>query len=107
MVFDGVIHVVQPTPVVDAFAQLGYPIRLSLGIGLLELACTALYAVPRTAFLGALLLTAHLGGATATQLRVEAAWFPLLFPSLVGALLWGGLALRDRRVRALLLPGGA
>ena len=104
MVFDGVIHLLTPAPVVDAFAQLGYPIHLSVGIGLLELACTALYVIPRTAPLGAVLLTAYLGGATATQVRVEAGWFPVLFPALLGALIWGGLALRDRRIRALALP---
>jgi uncharacterized membrane protein AbrB (regulator of aidB expression) len=102
MVFDGVIHLVKPAPVVEAFAQLGYPLRLSVGIGLVELACTALYAIPRTAFLGALLLTAYLGGAIATQLRIDAGWFPIVFPALLGALLWSGLALRDTRVRALI-----
>ena len=102
MVFDGVIHVLKPAPVVDAFAQLGFPIRLSVGLGLLELVCTALYAIPRTAFVGALLLTAYLGGAIATQLRAGAGWFPTIFPVIVAALLWSGLALRDTRVRGLL-----
>lgn len=103
MVFDGTIHVLRPAPVIDAFAQLGYPIHLSVTLGVIELACTALYAVPRTSVWGALLLTAYLGGATATQVRVEAGWFPTIFPSLVGALVWGGLALRNARVRALLV----
>ena len=101
MIFDGVIHIVQPAPVAEAFAQLGYPIHLSLGIGILELACTALYAIPRTAALGAVLLTAYLGGAIASQVRIEAGWFPLVFPVVLGGLLWIGLALRDARVRAL------
>lgn len=101
MVFDGVIHIAKPAPVVDAFAQLGFPLRLSIGIGIVELICTALYAVPRTAVLGALLLTGYLGGAIATQLRAGAAWFPTIFPLIIAALLWGGLALRDARVRAL------
>jgi len=102
MVFDGVLHVLKPAPVVEAFAQLGYPLRVSIGLGLVELVCTALYAIPRTAVLGAVLLTAYLGGAIATQLRIEAGWFPVVFPAIVGALLWGGLALRDPRVRALI-----
>jgi len=102
MVFDSTIHLLKPAPVVDAFAQLGVPLHLSIGIGVIELICTVLYAVPQTSTLGALLLTAYLGGATATQVRAEAAWFPVLFPSLMGALLWGGLALRNSRVRALL-----
>lgn len=105
MVFDGTIHVLKPAPVVDAFAQLGYPIHLSVALGVIELACTALYAIPRTSVWGALLLTAYLGGATATQVRVESGWFPTVFPSLIAALVWGGLALRNARVRALLLPG--
>jgi hypothetical protein len=102
MVFDGVIHVVKPAPVVEAFAQLGYPLRVSIGIGLLELACTALYAIPRTAVLGAVLLTAYFGGAISAQLRIEAGWFPTVFPILLAVLLWSGLALRDARVRALI-----
>jgi hypothetical protein len=101
MAFDGIIHVLEPAPVAEAFAQLGYPLRLSVGLGILELLFTVLYAVPRTAFLGALLLTAYLGGAIATQLRVDAGWFPTIFPVIVAALLWCGLALRDPRVRGL------
>jgi hypothetical protein len=58
--------------------------------------------VPRTALLGALLLTGYLGGAIAIQLRAGAAWFPTIFPLVVGVLLWSGLALRDARVRALI-----
>ena len=101
MIFDGVIHILTPAPVAEAFAQLGVPLRLSLGIGIVELICTALYAIPRTAVFGALLLTAYLGGAVATQLRAGAGWFPTVFPIVIAALLWGGLALRDARVRAL------
>jgi len=101
MIFDGVIHVAKPQPVVDAFVQLGFPLSTSLGLGILELACTALYVIPRTSTLGALLLTAYLGGATAAQVRVEAGWFPVIFPALIGALLWGGLALRDVRARSI------
>lgn len=101
IVFDGIIHIAKPAPVVEAFAQLGYPLRLSVGLGVLELVFTLLYAIPRTAFVGALLLTAYLGGAIATQLRVGAGWFPTIFPVIVAALLWTGLALRDARVRAL------
>jgi hypothetical protein len=104
MIFDGVIHVLKPALVVDAFAQLGYPLGASVTLGILELAFTALYAIPRTAALGAVLLSAYLGGAVATQLRAGAGWFPTIFPVLIGALLWGGLALRDARVRAFIKP---
>lgn len=106
MVFDAVIHIAKPAPVVQAFAQLGYPLHLSVGLGILELACTALYVIPRTSVLGALLLTGYLGGAIASQVRIEAGWFPVIFPAIVGALLWTGLALRDSRVRALVSPRG-
>jgi hypothetical protein len=102
MVFDGVIHVLKPAPVVEAFAQLGYPLGVSVGLGIVELACTALYAVPRTAALGAVLLTAYLGGAVATQVRAGAGVFPTIFPVILGAILWTGLALRDARVRAFI-----
>jgi hypothetical protein len=101
MIFDSTIHILVPTPVVDAFAQLGVPLHLSVSIGIVELACTVLFAIPRTSIVSALLLTAYLGGATATQVRAESAWFPTVFPALVGALLWTSLALRDARVRAL------
>jgi hypothetical protein len=102
LVFDGVIHILKPAPVVDAFSQLGVPLRLSVGLGVVELICTALYVIPRTAFIGALLLTAYLGGAIATQLRAGAGWFPTIFPVVIAALVWGGLALREPRVRGLL-----
>jgi hypothetical protein len=101
MAFDGIIHVLKPAPVVEAFAQLGYPLRVSVGLGILELACVALFVVPRTAVLGAVLLTAYFGGAVASQIRIGAGLFPVIFPVILGVLLWGGLALRDSRVRAL------
>jgi hypothetical protein len=102
LVFDGVIHVLKPAPVITAFAELGYPVRYSLGLGILELACTALFVIPRTSILGAILLTGYLGGATATQLRIGAGLFPLLFPSFLGVLLWGSLVLRDDRLRTFI-----
>ena len=102
MVFDGVIHVLKPAPVVQAFAQLGYPLSASVGLGILELVFTALYVIPRTAVLGAVLLTAYLGGAVATQLRAGSGWFETIFPVIIGAIVWGGLALRDARVRAFI-----
>jgi DoxX-like family len=102
MAFDGIIHIAKPAAVVEAFAQLGYPLRLSVGLGVLELVFTLLYVIPRTSSVGALLLTAYLGGAIATQLRVGAGWFPTIFPVIIAALLWTGLALRDSRVRNLI-----
>jgi hypothetical protein len=101
MTLDAVLHIVKPKPVIDAFEQLGYPISTSVGLGILALACTALFAIPRTSRLGALLLTAYLGGATAAQVRIEAGWFPVIFPAMLGSLLWAGLALRDARTRSI------
>ena len=106
MLFDTVLHLAKPAVVDQAFAQLQVPIALSVGLGVVELVCTILYAIPRTAIIGAVLLTGYLGGATAIQLRAgsaETGVFPILFPSIVGALLWGGLLLRNRRLRALVL----
>jgi len=102
MVFDGVIHLLKIAPVVDAFAQLGYPLETAVPLGVLELACVALTVIPATRVLGALLLTAYFGGAVATQLRVSAPLFPMTFPILLGGLLWGGLFLHDARVRQLM-----
>jgi DoxX-like family len=102
LLFDAVIKVLQLAPATESFAQLGYPVGLTLGIGILELACLAVYALPRTAPLGALLLTGYLGGAVATHVRAGSPLFPVIFPLIIGALLWGGLYLRDRRLRALL-----
>lgn len=98
LLFDGGIKVMMLEPAVEGSVQLGYPASTVFGIGLALLVSTALYAVPRTAFLGAILLTGYLGGAVATQVRVEDPWFA--FPAFVGVLVWGGLFLRDRRVRA-------
>ncbi|MCW2778023.1 MAG: rane protein [Frankiales bacterium] len=106
LAFDGVTHVLQVQAVTDSFRDLGYPDGSALGIGVVELVCLGLYLLPRTAPLGAVLLTGYLGGAVAAQLRVEA---PLLstalFPVYTGVLVWGGLALRDRRVLQLVRRG--
>ncbi|HSQ33078.1 MAG TPA: DoxX family protein [Gemmatimonadaceae bacterium] len=96
MTMDAVTHLLKPQPVVTAFGQLGLPLELSVPIGLLALACTALYLIPRTSLLGAVLLTGYLGGAVAIQARAASATFPTIFPVVVGVLAWGGLALRGR-----------
>lgn len=105
LIFDSVIKVLKLGPAVDATVQLGYPASAVVIIGLIELACLIAYLVPRSALAGAVLLTGYLGGAIASQLR---AGNPLashtLFPLYVAALVWGGLYLRDRRVRGLFAP---
>jgi DoxX-like family len=90
---------VKPPPVIEGFAHLGLPESLALGLGILELACTVAYLIPQTSVLGAVLLTGYLGGATVTHLRVGD---PFFMPVLLGVLVWGGLYLRDGRLRALI-----
>jgi hypothetical protein len=91
-----------PTQVVEAFVRLGCPISLSRTIGVVLLASTVLYAIPRTAVLGALLLTGFLGGAVAIQMRAGSPLFETIFPILFGVLAWAGIYLREARLRALL-----
>jgi hypothetical protein len=100
---DGVGKLVKPAPVVAGTVELGYPESVLLGLGIVLLACTVLYVIPRTAILGAILLTGYLGGAVATHVRVGSPLFThILFPVYVAVLLWGGLYLRDERLRALI-----
>jgi DoxX-like protein len=99
LLFDGAVKLIPIEPVLEAFRRLGYPVELARHLGVLLVSCTALYAVPRTRVLGALLLTAYLGGATATHVRVgDPFWFPIA----MGVLLWAGLYLCEPRLRALL-----
>jgi hypothetical protein len=102
LIFDSVIKVLKLAPAVEATTQLGYPESLVIGIGVIELACLAVYVIPRTAILGAILLTGYLGGAIATNLRAGTPLFNVVFPLIIGALLWGGIYLRDQRLRALI-----
>jgi hypothetical protein len=100
MIFDGGIKVLRMAPAVEGTAKLGYPTSLVLPIGLVALVCTFLYAIPRTSILGAVLLTGYLGGATATQVRVQDPWF--FFPVAIGVMVWVGSFLMDERLRALI-----
>lgn len=107
LALDGAVKLVPITPVTETLAQLGYPATASLarGLGVLALLCTLLYAIPRTSVLGAILLTGYLGGAIASHLRAGSPTFShLLFGVYLGAMIWGGLYLRDRRTRALNPP---
>jgi hypothetical protein len=98
LLFDGVMKLVKPPIVVETTVQLGYPESVILGLGIVLTVCTVIYVIPRTAVLGAILLTGYLGGAVATHVRAGGGPFPILFPAIVGALLWGGLSLRDERM---------
>lgn len=103
LAFDVAIKLIDPPMVAEASVKLGLPVDLSLGLGVLLAACLALYVIPRTAPLGAVLLTGYLGGAVLTHLRVgDPLISHTLFPIYVGAFVWAGLYLRDDRVRRLL-----
>jgi hypothetical protein len=95
------MKLVKPEPVVKATVQMGYPADTISGIGVALLICTALYLIPQTAVLGAALLTAYLGGAVASQVRIGASAFSLAFPVMFCVLIWVSLLLRERRLRAL------
>lgn len=99
LLFSSVMKLMKPAPVVEGFAHLGYPASLALGLGIVELACAVVYVIPRTSVLGAILLTGYLGGATATHVRIGEPFFMAI---VLGVLVWGGLYLRDDRVRALI-----
>jgi hypothetical protein len=99
LVFSAAMKFTSSPALAEGFGHLGYDTRLALGLGILELTCTMIYVVPRTSVLGAILLTGYLGGATATHLRVGD---PVYAPIILGVLVWGGLFLRDARVRALI-----
>lgn len=103
LLFDGAIKVVEMDVVKQTLAELGYPTDIAFGLGVLTLAIGVLYAIPRTSVLGAILLTGLLGGAMATHLRVGSPVFShLLFGLYIGLMAWGGLFLRDERLRAML-----
>jgi DoxX-like protein len=101
-VFDGVGHLMKPAPVVEAFARLGYPLSASVGIGMLALICTAIYVTPRTSVLGAILLTGYLGGAVSTHVRAASSLFEMIFPVVMGVLMWVGIFVRDAQLRRLI-----
>jgi hypothetical protein len=99
LIFSAIMKLARPPAVIEGFVKLGIPERLALGIGILELACTILYLIPRTAVLGAILLTGYLGGAIITHLRMGEPWIMVV---VIGVLVWGGIFLRDARLRALI-----
>ena len=101
LIFDAAMKLVKPSFVVEATVRLGYSESVILPLGTILLLCTLLYLIPRTSVLGAILLTGYLGGAVASHARHEDTLFEILFPVIFGALLWGGLVLRDSRLRSL------
>ena len=101
LLFDGIMKLIRPLPVTQAMAQLGFPQHLSVPIGVILLLCTALYTIPSTSVLGAVLLTGYLGGAVVSQLRIGASLFgSTLFPIYFAVLMWAGIYLQEPRLRA-------
>jgi len=100
LLFSGTMKLFKVPAVIEGMTHYGYPEHLIVLIGMLEVGCTIVYLVPRTAVLGAILMTAYLGGATATNVRVGDSSF--IGPILVGVFVWAGLYLRGRRLSVLL-----
>jgi hypothetical protein len=102
LLFSGTMKLLKVPAVIEGMAHYGYPEHLILCIGMLEVGCTIVYLIPRTAILGAILMTGYLGGAIATNVRVGDPSF--IGPVLAGVFVWAGLYLRDGRLSAL-IPG--
>ena len=103
LLMDGAMKLVKPAFVVDETMRLGYPERVIVPIGIVLIVCTILYLIPKTAVLGAILLTAYLGGAVATHVRAGEPVFSVVFAIVFGVLVWLGLYLRNPTLR-LLVP---
>lgn len=100
MIFSAVMKLIKAAPVVQGMPRYGYPESQIVMIGVLELLSCVVYVIPRTAVLGAILMTAYLGGATASNVRIGDPSYVMTV--LLGVFVWGGLFFRDARVRALL-----
>ncbi len=103
LLFDSVAKLALENHVVEATTKIGYPVDVIRPLGIICLVCTILYAIPRTSILGAILLTGYLGGAVASEVRIDDPFFSsVLFGVYFGILVWGGLYLRDERLRSLI-----
>jgi hypothetical protein len=102
LLVDAGMKLVKPEFVVKATTEMGFSENVIVPLGVVLLVSTLLYLIPRTALLGAILLTGYLGGAVATHVHAGHGWFEIMFPVVFGALLWGGLCLCDDRLRALI-----
>jgi hypothetical protein len=102
LLIDGVLKLLETADVVDVTVRLGYPESIIVNLGIVLIASTVIYVIPRTTVLGAILLTGYLGGAVATHVRTDGPLFSILFPVILGLLIWGGPYLRDKRLRAII-----
>ena len=99
LAFDAVMKIIKESHSIEGSAKLGWPVHLVQPLGIVLLICTIIFAIPRTAILGAILITAYLGGAVAIMVRVEE---PFFFPVIFGILIWVGLYLRNGKVRSFI-----
>ena len=99
LLFSGIGKLIGGASLEEGFAHLGWPVNLALALAVVEIGCTVVYLVPRTAVLGAILLTGYMGGAMATHVRIGE---PFVIQFLLGVVLWLGIFLRDARLRALI-----
>jgi hypothetical protein len=102
LLIDGVMKLFKPEFVVKETVRLGYAESTIIPLGIVLIICTLLYLLPTSSLLGAILLTGYLGGAVATHVHLFEGAFPVIFPVIFGIMIWGGLYLRDTRIRALL-----
>lgn len=102
LLFDGLGKIAKIPQVMEACEQLGIPANVVPSIGMVLVVCTLIYMIPWTSVLGAILLTGYLGGAIATHVRMNGPAFPVVFATIIGMMVWGGLYLRDHRIRALI-----
>lgn len=101
--FDSIPKILKIDPVVKATIELGYPESIIPVLGIILFTCTVLYLIPKTSFLGAVLLTGYLGGAVATQVRIESPLFThILFPVYLGILIWGGLLIGNKLLQKIM-----
>ncbi len=100
VLFGSVVKLMKTASVMEGFARAGVPERLIIPVGTIEMICVIIYLIPQTAVLGAILMTGLLGGATITNLRIADPTYPM--PVVLGMLAWGGLFLRDTRLRELI-----
>jgi hypothetical protein len=99
LVMSGVMKIMKSAPVIQGFTHFGYQDASIVPLGILEIGCAMLYVIPQTSILGAILVTGYLGGAVATTYRVGEGYAPQV---ILGVLVWGGLFMRDPRIRALI-----
>jgi hypothetical protein len=102
LTMSGIMKLVQPEGMSTDIEKLGWQMRLMIPLAIIELGSAALYLIPQTSVLGAILVTGYLGGATATHMRIDDPLMNILTPVIIGALAWLGLFLRDARIRELI-----